>query len=289
MNYFITGATGLLGSSLVNKLSLKKNKLTCLIHQNKNLAKKSIKIVAGDLLNYRSLLIGSKNADIIIHAAAAINVKHPSSYYLVNFQGTKNLVKAAIKNQVKLFVYISSWAVNPKAGDYANSKLLAEKEVKKFPNYIIIRPSDVYSKKQGHLVNLISLIKSLRIIPIIGDGQYKVSPLYVEDLSNAILKLLEKNKKNCLFIILGPKIYTFNELVILILKALKSKKPIIHIPKNLIFPLIYVTNKFKINFPLSLERFKRLTTAKVIENVLDFKEIGIKPLDFEVALAKFLI
>lgn len=301
MNYLLTGATGLLGASLLKNLVKQNNKITCLIHQkqNKNVPTKSrdpdqsigkkLNIISGDLSNYPSLVRASQYADIIIHSAAVINEKKSHPYYLINYQGTKNLLRAALQNRVKLFVYISSWAVNPKAGDYSNSKFLAEKEVRNFPNYLIIRPADIYSMKQGYLLGLISLIKKVPIIPIIGDGNYLVSPLYVEDLSKSIVNLLKNGYKNNISTIVGPKIYTFNKIVKVILRALRIRKLTIHLPKTLIYPLIYCCDKLDLNFPLSIEKFRRLTTPKVLKNTLDFSKVGIKPVFFEEILGDLLL
>lgn len=246
-------------------------------------------MIQGDLRNYKSLVLACKDADIIIHCAAAINEKRACDYYLVNHQGTKNLLKAALFSKVKQFIFFSSWAVNPRAGDYANSKLLAEKEVKKYPNYLIIRPADLYSQTQSHLVNLINIIKSYPIVPIIGDGNYKVSPLYLEDLYNAVSFLTKRRISGKTISILGPKTYTFNELVKLITQRMKKNKPIIKLPKTLIFPLIYLTDKLDINFPFNIEKYRRLTSAKVIKHVFDFNKAGLKPLYFEEALGKYLL
>lgn len=290
MNYFITGSSGLVGSYFIDKLANTKNRVTCLIHHNKYLNPhlKNIKFVKGDLANYKSLVLGCKDADIIMHCAAAINVKRPCDYYLVNHQGTINLLKAALLNKVKLFIFFSSWAVNPKAGDYANSKLLAEKEVEKYPNYLIVRPGDLYSKTKGHLINFISIVKSCPFVPIVENGNYLISPLYLEDLYNAVSLLIRRKLLNQTVSVLGPKTYTFNQLIKLIMKQMNKNKPVVKLPKPLIYPVIYLTDKLNINFPLNIERYRRLTSTKVMEGLFNFNKNHLKPLHFEEGLKKYL-
>lgn len=292
MNYFITGSTGLVGSYLIQNLALdKKNHLICLIHQKqyKGNIFTNTKFIQGDLNDFESLVSGSKYADIIIHCAAAINPKKNKDYYLVNYHGTRNLVKAALINKTKLFIFFSSWATNPHAGDYAKSKLLAEQEIKKLPRYLIIRPADIFSEQKSHLYSLLTYIKKLPVIPIIGTGEYIVSPIYITDLINAVFYLVKKKEINKTYTLIGPKIYSFNQIINLLLKHLKLKKPIIHIPSTIAYPLIKITDIVNLPFTFTIEKYKRLTAKKNLENVLSFYTVGIKPTTFEEAIVKFNI
>lgn len=287
MRYLLTGTTGLLGTSILNNFNFKEDKLTCLVHQKKTRVPKK-NYITGDLVSYPSLLRATKNIDIIIHCAATINEKEKEKYFLINHQGTKKLIEAAKKNKVVKFVYISSWAINKKGGYYSNSKRLAEKEVKKFKNYLIIRPADIYGEKKSHLHNLASIIKNSKFFPIIGQGNYLVSPVFAEDLAKAIL-ILSKKENNRIVTITGPKIYHFKEIVKLIAEYLRKELIIISIPKEIIYPLIYLFDKLNIGISINLERYRRLTASKIIYNQLSFKEISLKPLYFEEALDQFII
>lgn len=289
MNYLITGANGLVGYSIVDYLRSKNANITCLIHKNSNdLGKfKNLIIKQGNLLDNKSLLNACKNVDIIIHCAATINAKRHSEYFGINHQGTSNLLNAAYKNRVKLFIYLSSWAASKAGGAYSYSKLLAEKEVQKYPNYLIVRPADIYSETKSHLINFIRTINSYPIVPIIGDGTYQVSPLFVKDLVKAIF--ISQTERNQLFTVVGPRVYTFKDITKLILRKLNKKKLIIYLPKSIMFSLVYSFDTLHINFPFNSEKLKRLTTVKKIENVFDFGKAGLIPLKFEDALDKFLL
>ncbi len=290
MKYLITGATGLVGSELLNYLKTdKQNKIYSLIHNKTLRQSNNIYTVTGDLLDINSLKRIPKDIDIIFHCAAAINADSPEDYYKINVEGTRNLLKAAKLEKVKLFVYFSSWAVNPLAGDYANSKYLAEKEVRKFKKYLIIRPSDIFSDNKSHLYDLVNYVKKLPVVPIIGDGKYIVSPIYVKDLINSIFYLIKNNKVNETYTVIGPQVYTFNQIISLIQQYLKVNKLIIQIPKKIIYPIIYITDKLHIPFPFTTEKYKRLSSKKIMEKVLSFSESKIKPLNFETALTKFKI
>ena len=144
-NILLLGGSGTLGSAI---LKYKKKKI-------KYPNKKQLNI-----LNTKKLekyLFKNKNINLIIHCAAFARVKkcetNKKMAFNINVKGTNNIVKSItkIRKDIKL-IFISSDAVyssnkgNYKENDklapynyYGKTKLLAEKKVKKFKKYIIIR------------------------------------------------------------------------------------------------------------------------------------------------------
>lgn len=261
MRYLITGASGLLGTKLTEFLiSVIGNHVTVLKH-NTGAFEKSVRVVSGNVIDYDSLVKASQNIDIIIHCAAVINGSSKESYLKINYQGTLNLLRAAREAKIKKFVYISSWSASTLGGNYALSKLLAENEVKKYPNYLIVRPADIYSLKRSHLHNYIRTIKKLAFIPVFGKGNYKVSPVFIDDLVKTIIKIID-TRKNKIFTITGPDVFTFVEFNKLIMKKLKFTKPIIHIPYYPAYIIVRLLDILRIPFFMNTEQFMRLTSEK---------------------------
>ena len=158
-NYFdnksilITGASGSIGSALVNFLRQKKCKviralsndenglydLSELINEEKKvpfnlkMKKNKIRFIIGDVRDYARCVEATSKIDIIIHAAALKHVPlceyNPREANKTNITGSKNLIKAAIKNKVKKFLFISTDKVVDPISVMGKSKLKAEKLV----------------------------------------------------------------------------------------------------------------------------------------------------------------
>ena len=118
--FLITGATGLIGSSLVHCLLAldKEIRITCpvrslekaqLIYEDNY---KKIDFVECDLLQYLSNLKESDKFDYIIHCASPTAGKymteHPVETYMLAVDSTRAILEYARKSDLKGFVYISS-------------------------------------------------------------------------------------------------------------------------------------------------------------------------------------
>ena len=222
MKILVTGATGFVGSHLMKEL----NRDDVSILSRKQVSGR--KVYVGDLFNKRILSEATK-ADIIVHLAGISK----GSVLKINYEGTKNLVDACINNKIKRFIFISSFdaVLNTK---YGKSKLKAEEYIKNSGlDYIIIRPTFIYGKNNKEIYKLIKYIK-MGVVPIPGNGNFKLQPVFVDDVIKLIVKSINAKNKNKIYFIGGSQKLTFNELVGLISKALKKNPIKINIPKFLI-------------------------------------------------------
>ena len=125
MNYFITGATGFLGSYLVEELITRNNnqensiKIIALKRTSSKIPTKLqnyptsiLEWVDGDLLDVVFLDKITKGIDRIIHGAAIVSFdpKDKKEMHQTNVKGTENIVNAALANNIQVFCQISSVA-----------------------------------------------------------------------------------------------------------------------------------------------------------------------------------
>ena len=111
----VTGATGFVGSHVARALAEQGANLRLLVRPNsnkKNLEDLNADLVTGDLRDPASLEKGAAGCDVVFHVAADYRlwVRDPDEMYRANVEGTRAILAAARKNNVRRVVYTSSVA-----------------------------------------------------------------------------------------------------------------------------------------------------------------------------------
>ncbi|QCE33700.1 NAD-dependent epimerase/dehydratase family protein [Acetobacteraceae bacterium] len=148
----VTGATGFVGAAVARALQERGYPLRLLVRKNanrQNLKNLDAEIVEGDLNDPASLRKAMLGVGALFHVAADYRlwVPNPSQMNRINIEGTRNIIKEALKEKVTKIVYCSSVATMPTAlngrptietdivteakivGAYKRSKYHAEQEV----------------------------------------------------------------------------------------------------------------------------------------------------------------
>ncbi len=236
MKYFVTGANGFIGSRLVEKLSQEGHEVFCLVRSPEKfnaIRWKHTHAVYGDLDNYSALLQGSKGCDVVYHLAAYAKPwsEKENLPYRINVYGTINLLKAALRNRVKKFIFTSSAAVLgpasddkgidenvirdvPFFNDYESSKAIAEKFalefVKKGLPVVILSPSRVFGPGPINASNSVTRIIKLykeglwRIIP--GNGTKIGNYVYIDDVVKGHILAAENGRSGERYILGGENL-----------------------------------------------------------------------------------
>jgi dihydroflavonol-4-reductase len=112
---FLTGATGFVGSHVARALAQQGVNLRLLVRPNsnrKNLDDLSADLITGDLRDPASLEKGIAGCDVVFHVAADYRlwVRDPDEMHRANVEGTRTILAAARRNNVRRVVYTSSVA-----------------------------------------------------------------------------------------------------------------------------------------------------------------------------------
>ena len=143
-------------------------------------------------------------------------------------ENTKILVDAAAKAGVKRIVHIS--ITNPSAeshlpyfwGKAANEKTVSESGM----SYAILRPTVLFGKEDILINNIAWLLRRLPLFGLPGDGSYKLSPVYVDDLAKLAVEAVY-SKDNYVWDAVGPEEFTFKEMVELIGRSVGVERPLV--------------------------------------------------------------
>jgi nucleoside-diphosphate-sugar epimerase len=207
MKFLITGGAGFLGINLIRYLHKREHQIVSLDIAEFDYSDmiEKINAITGDIRDKNIVADVMKDVDIVIHTAAALPLYTAEDIFSTDVEGTRNLIEAAVKNNVERFIHISSTAVygipdhHPLyeddkldgVGPYGKAKIQAEEECLKFRAkgmcVPIIRPkSFIGPERLGVFDLLFDWAKDGRSFPMIGKGNNRYQLLDVEDLCEAI-------------------------------------------------------------------------------------------------------
>jgi len=145
----ITGGTGTIGNYLIEELFENYNPKKVIVFSRDEMKQHTMKIqnkyskrlefLIGDVRNFESLNRAFRNVDVVIHAAAMKHVpiceENPEEAVLTNILGAKNIINAAINNNVDRVFAISSDKASSPTTLYGATKFVSEKLFNHANNY----------------------------------------------------------------------------------------------------------------------------------------------------------
>ncbi len=213
----VTGATGFVGSRLVERLVLGTDyKVKAMIRRFSGaglarLARLPVELVLADLLDLDALTEAAQNCELIVHCAYGSS-GNSQQQKEVTISGIENVMQAALQSNVQKVIYLSSAVVHgrdpkspivdetaPFGSDsdvYTVSKIEAEKIVWKYHQehalpVVVFRPTLVYGPYSTTWTSrIIKEIQSSAVL--VNDGQGAANLVYVDNLIDAILMAMEK-------------------------------------------------------------------------------------------------
>ena len=301
----VTGANGLVGSHLVERLLFKDYQVICLVRKTSNLRWLSgleVEYVYADINEKDSLKDVVKDVDLVFHVAGLTKAKNREEYFKANCQGTKNLIEVCGEHnpRIKRFVYISSQAAvgpgkderpldetapcNP-ITDYGKSKLEGEKIVLEFSSKLpvtVIRPPAVYGPRDPDILSFFK-VANKGFKTLFGKGERYLSLCYIEDLIDGIILAAESSKGiGQIYFIADDQIYSWREAFGIIAKVLNKKTITLRIPNIFLFTMAFIAeNIFRLlgkPTVVNIQKVREITQKYWVCDVFKAKkELGFSP------------
>jgi len=176
-----------------------------------------------------------KNCDFAINLVGILYETRKQKFSQIHAQFPKLLSNMCNELGVKKLIHLSAIGANEKNfSKYMQSKLQGEKNVQNISqSAVILRPSIVFGPEDKFFNTFASISQFSPIIPLVGGGKTKFSPIYVGDVAKAIVKVLELNSlKTEIYELGGPENFSFKQLIEILLIEIKKKRFLIPISYN---------------------------------------------------------
>ena len=105
--------------------------------------------------------------------------------------------------------------------------------------YAIIRPTLVFGEGDLLLNNMAWALRRFPVFPVFGDGDYRVQPIYAEDLA-ALAVAAGSDGENSIADAAGPETFSFEELLSLLASAVGARVRLVHTPLPVEFALVHL-------------------------------------------------
>lgn len=195
MRIFITGATGLIGSAITERLIRSGHQVVAGVHR-RGISKlpNGIETVEidyqrdSDVCDWQPRLAG---VDAVVNAVGILRERSGSGFEAIHSQAPQALFKACEKVGVRRVVQISALGTDRYSNsNYHRSKLEADNALRSSSlDWTIVQPSLVFGVG-GASTRLFLALASLPLIPLVGRGEQRLQPIHIDDLACLIERLL---------------------------------------------------------------------------------------------------
>jgi len=234
----LTGATGLVGSALLRRLTADGQPVRCLVRDPRRLGpdRVRVQIALGDLADPPSFRNAMRGVDTVVHLAAAIRDQPVGSIEELNGIATWRMVQAAERAGVEHFVYFSSLgAASHDRTRFLRAKALAERAVlDSHMRHTVFSPSLIYAHGDRFMTLLERIALLTPVMPVSGRGRARYQPIWVQDVADCVMAALSGADGRDRYDLAGPQTLTHEQIVALMLRGAGRSRPLVHVPTPIV-------------------------------------------------------
>jgi len=281
----LTGATGLVGSALLRRLTARPEPVRCLVRDPRRLGAERVRvqITIGDLADPRSFRQALRGARVVVHLAAAHRDQPHATIEELAGMATWRLLRAAEAAGVEHFVAFSALGATPyHPSRLHRAKALAERAVAEAAlRTTTFAPSLVYAPGDRRLARL-ERLAWLPAVPLAGLGRARIQPIWADDVADCVVAALERPadpRSHARYELAGPDVLTQREVVELALRAARRRRRLVPVPAPLLRPALRAYET--LTGPAALATWDEAellaVTMRTPRGTADAESLGVRP------------
>jgi len=197
-----------------------------------------------------------------------VRFDHADATYQRAIENTCRMLEAAREAGVRRFVHVS--ITNPSLDSelpYFRGKAVLEEAVRQSGlSYAILRPTVIFGREDILINNIAFLLRRSPLFAIPGSGDYRLQPVYVEDMASLCVQAAESDE-NITLDAIGPQIFTFNEMVDLIAGNIGRRPLIVHLHPSLALFLSRLVGLLVRDVVLTQEELEGLSSGLLVSTM----------------------
>ncbi|HEV3189702.1 MAG TPA: complex I NDUFA9 subunit family protein [Polyangiaceae bacterium] len=236
----VFGGTGFLGRRLVRRLAAEGTDVRVAV-RHPDRARSALRaagfdrvtVFGADVRDQAAVAAAVAGADAVVNAVSAYVETGGVTFEAVHEQGAETLAREAATAGVARLVLVSGIGADPEsASPYIRARGRGERVVKQaFPGATIVRPSAMFGPGDALFGTLAHLARLLPALPLIGGGHTHLQLVYVEDVAEAIARILADHATaGRSYELAGPAVYTLRELFEITLRLTGRRRLLVPVP-----------------------------------------------------------
>lgn len=239
----LTGATGIVGSALLRRLTGRRTPVRCLVRDPKRLGddRVRVQIALGDLADPASFRHALRGIKTVVHLAATERDQPAATIEEVDGVATWRLLRAAERAGVEHFVFLSPLGATPYHRSRVHrAKALAEQAVADAAlRTTTLRCSLIYAPGDRRLALLDRLSLLLPAVPVTSRmGRARSQPIWAGDVADCVAAVVDgaAAERHRVLELAGPDALTHRQVVALALEAAGRPRPLVSVPSRVLLP-----------------------------------------------------
>jgi len=208
----------------------------------------------------------------------------------IHVKAAERLATFASRGGAERFVHVSGIGADARsASPYIRSRGEGEAAVLKvFSSAILIRPAVMFGPGDAFLLPIATMLRRLPAFPLFGSGETRLQPAYVEDVAEAVPRVLRVPAAHRAYELAGPRIYHYHELLRIVLGGMGRQALLIPFPFALWRAIGYAA-EFLPSPPLTLNQVDLMERDNVAaSDAPGFEALQISPEPIDKILPEFL-
>jgi len=287
----LTGATGLVGGALLERLLAAGREVRCLVRDPRRLGPNRVRvqITLGDIGNPYSVRQAVRGVDTVVHLAATIRDQPGGSIEELNSIATVRLAREARAAGARRLLFFGALGATPSSRTrFFRAKAVAEQAVLDSGlDAVVLAPSIVYAPGDPWLT-LLRRLSLLPWMPVSGSGEAAYQPIWAEDVAACAAAALDRGAPDGTrrLELAGPETLTYEDVVRLALDSWDRPRPLVHVPLPVVRRGLRLVQRLARDAAFATWEEAELMEVPMVSSrgTADAESLGVEPLPLDAVL-----
>jgi uncharacterized protein YbjT (DUF2867 family) len=247
--------------------------------------------VAANIHDERSIADALAGALGVVNAVSLYAEHGPQTFHSVHVESAQRVAAQAHRAGVERFAHVSGIGADAASQSlYVRKRGEGELAVRAvFADALLIRPAVMFGPDDAFLTTILKLLRGFPIYPMFGRGLTRLQPAYVEDVAEAITRVLRGMETHAItYECGGPRIYYYEELLRAVAHEAGLKPMLIPIPFSAWHALAWISEMLP-SPPITRNQVELMQVDNVSSPEMPgFGELGVVPHPVEEILQQML-